>query len=142
MVSHDRHLLRTVIDEFFIVADGRSTPFDGDLDDYAKWAADNPKDAEEKAPKLVKAAPTEKPKTRSQSTLKTELGKIDKQLARLHQQQKDIEQQLSAPDIYDAANKSRLRDLLEQQKALKQDLDKVETSWLEVTELLQVKANH
>ena len=39
MVSHDRHLLRTVIDEFYIVADGRATPFDGDLDDYAKWAA-------------------------------------------------------------------------------------------------------
>ena len=39
MVSHDRHLLRTVIDEFYLVANGRATPFDGDLDDYAKWAA-------------------------------------------------------------------------------------------------------
>jgi len=144
MVSHDRHLLRTVIDEFFIVANGRSTPFDGDLDDYAKWAADNPKDAEEKTPRTIAitVAPAATPKAKSQSTLKTELAKLDKQLATLQKKQQEIELQLSSADIYDVANKSRLRDLLEQQKMLKLELDKVETSWLEVTELLQVKVSH
>src|SRR5262249_28356052 len=39
LVSHDRHLLRTVADEFRIVSDGRVTPFDGDLEDYAQWLA-------------------------------------------------------------------------------------------------------
>jgi ATP-binding cassette, subfamily F, member 3 len=37
LVSHDRHLLRTVADEFIIVHNGRPMPFDGDLEDYAKW---------------------------------------------------------------------------------------------------------
>ncbi len=37
LVSHDRHLLRTVADEFIVVHKGRATPFDGDLEDYAKW---------------------------------------------------------------------------------------------------------
>ncbi|HVO44902.1 MAG TPA: ATP-binding cassette domain-containing protein [Steroidobacteraceae bacterium] len=37
LVSHDRHLLRTVADEFRIVHDGRAEPFDGDLEDYASW---------------------------------------------------------------------------------------------------------
>ncbi len=37
LVSHDRALLRTVCDEFLLVADGRATPFDGDLDDYLVW---------------------------------------------------------------------------------------------------------
>ncbi|MFL6716080.1 MAG: ATP-binding cassette domain-containing protein, partial [Burkholderiaceae bacterium] len=37
LVSHDRHLLRATTDEFLIVADGRLTPFDGDLDDYRDW---------------------------------------------------------------------------------------------------------
>ena len=41
LVSHDRHLLRTVADEFRLVADGRAQPFDGDLEDYARWLADN-----------------------------------------------------------------------------------------------------
>ncbi|HEY3784692.1 MAG TPA: ATP-binding cassette domain-containing protein [Steroidobacteraceae bacterium] len=37
LVSHDRHLLRTVADRFQIVHGGRAMPFDGDLEDYAKW---------------------------------------------------------------------------------------------------------
>jgi ATP-binding cassette subfamily F protein 3 len=37
LVSHDRHLLRTVADEFLIVHQGRAMPFDGDLEDYAQW---------------------------------------------------------------------------------------------------------
>ncbi|MCR2460723.1 ATP-binding cassette domain-containing protein, partial [Salmonella enterica] len=31
LVSHDRHLLRATTDQFIIVADGRFSPFDGDL---------------------------------------------------------------------------------------------------------------
>jgi ATP-binding cassette subfamily F protein 3 len=133
MVSHDRHLLRTVIDEFYIVADGRATSFDGDLDDYAKWAADNPRDEMEKVVKAAKAAPTAEPGATR------ELAKLDKQLARLQQRQQEIELKLSAADIYDAANKSRLRELLERQAELKHELDRVEANWLEVAELLQSK---
>ena len=39
LVSHDRHLLRTVANEFYIVHAGRAQPFDGDLEDYAQWLA-------------------------------------------------------------------------------------------------------
>ena len=35
LVSHDRHLLRTTVDSFWIVADGAVREFDGDLEDYA-----------------------------------------------------------------------------------------------------------
>jgi ATP-binding cassette subfamily F protein 3 len=41
IVSHDRHLLRTVADELYVVHDGRAEPFEGDLDDYAKWLAES-----------------------------------------------------------------------------------------------------
>src|SRR5690554_2025115 len=37
VVSHDRHLLRNTVDEFVLVAEGRVTDFDGDLDDYYRW---------------------------------------------------------------------------------------------------------
>ncbi len=39
MVSHDRHLLRTTVDSFWIVADGTVAEFDGDLEDYQQWLA-------------------------------------------------------------------------------------------------------
>src|SRR5690606_37828623 len=39
LVSHDRHLLRTTVDDFWVVADGKVTEFDGDLEDYREWVA-------------------------------------------------------------------------------------------------------
>src|SRR3546814_9610009 len=37
LVSHDRHLLRTTVDSFWVVADGQVQEFDGDLEDYRDW---------------------------------------------------------------------------------------------------------
>lgn len=37
VVSHDRHLLRSVSDELWLVADGEVNIFEGDLNDYRKW---------------------------------------------------------------------------------------------------------
>ena len=37
VVSHDRHLIKTVADTLWLVADGRLQAFDGDLDDYQQW---------------------------------------------------------------------------------------------------------
>ena len=41
LVSHDRHLLRTTVDSFWIVANGGVQEFDGDLEDYRSWLADH-----------------------------------------------------------------------------------------------------
>ena len=145
MVSHDRHLLRTVIDEFYLVADGRVTPFDGDLEDYARWAADNPRNPVERPVKAVKAAPGQKSAQKRPdagprnpgSALKEQLADLDKQLVRLHQRQQEIELQLCAADLYDPAHKSRLRELLDAQTKLKQELEAVETSWMAAAESLR-----
>jgi ATP-binding cassette subfamily F protein 3 len=45
LVSHDRALLREVCDEFWLVADGKIEPFDGDLDDYQRWLLERSRDA-------------------------------------------------------------------------------------------------
>ncbi len=42
LVSHDRYLLRTTVDDFVLIGDGRMEPFDGDLDDYASRLAHSP----------------------------------------------------------------------------------------------------
>jgi ATP-binding cassette subfamily F protein 3 len=43
LVSHDRALLRTVCDEFWLVTQGGVLPFDGDLDDYQKYLLEEAK---------------------------------------------------------------------------------------------------
>ncbi|MSP20919.1 MAG: ABC-F family ATP-binding cassette domain-containing protein [Alphaproteobacteria bacterium] len=37
LVSHDRRLLESTADRFLLVADGRVTPFEGDLDEYHRF---------------------------------------------------------------------------------------------------------
>jgi ATP-binding cassette subfamily F protein 3 len=39
LVSHDRALLRTACDSFLLLADGRASEFDGDVEDYLQWMA-------------------------------------------------------------------------------------------------------
>ncbi|HAX11293.1 MAG TPA: ABC transporter ATP-binding protein, partial [Marinobacter hydrocarbonoclasticus] len=46
VVSHDRHLLRNTVDEFWLVCDGAVGEYEGDLEDYERWLAERRKDEE------------------------------------------------------------------------------------------------
>ncbi|MBK5516719.1 ABC-F family ATP-binding cassette domain-containing protein [Pseudomonas sp. TH10] len=43
LVSHDRALLRSVCDEFWLVGNGEVSPFEGDLEDYQRYLLDEGK---------------------------------------------------------------------------------------------------
>ena len=58
LVSHDRALLRSVCDEFWLVGSGVVKPFDGDLDDYQKYLLDMAKQRRESLAARNKAANT------------------------------------------------------------------------------------
>jgi len=49
LVSHDRALLRSVCDEFWLVSRGGVAPFDGDLEDYQRYLLDEAKRVREAA---------------------------------------------------------------------------------------------
>ena len=49
LVSHDRHLLRAVCEDFWLVGRGKVGPFDGDLDDYQRYLLDESKRLREEA---------------------------------------------------------------------------------------------
>ena len=49
LVSHDRALLRSVCDEFWLVSKGGVAPFDGDLEDYQRYLLDEARKAREEA---------------------------------------------------------------------------------------------
>jgi ATP-binding cassette subfamily F protein 3 len=53
IVSHDRHLLRTVADDLWLIADGKALPFDDDLEGYRQWVL-----SREKAEKEANAITT------------------------------------------------------------------------------------
>jgi len=56
LASHDRALLRSVCDEFWLVGRGKVTDFDGDLDDYQRYLLDEAKRQRELAKEATRAA--------------------------------------------------------------------------------------
>ncbi len=44
LISHDRHLVEATVDRLWLVADGKVTPFDGDMDDYKRYVLSGPSD--------------------------------------------------------------------------------------------------
>ncbi len=78
LVSHDRHLLRTTVDRFWIVADGGVQEFDGDLEDYRDWLAQHQSNArkQESAGKQPTGSDALAPS--SNATIGSELNNTDR----------------------------------------------------------------
>jgi ATP-binding cassette subfamily F protein 3 len=144
LVSHDRHLLRAVADELVLVDGGQAAPFDGDLDDYARWfttreAASEPEQAASPA-----GADSRKQRKREEaerrnrlSPLRNEITSIEKRMARLQQELAQVETALASPTLYEAAAKAQLQELLQTQGRAKRELEEAEAAWLEASERLE-----
>ena len=98
LVSHDRALLRSVCDEFWLVGRGKVAPFDGDLDDYQRYLLDEAKRlrTEAAAPPpavapVVVAAPAE-PRGNPQEERKAQAAQRQQLSARLKPLKKELEQ--------------------------------------------------
>jgi ATP-binding cassette subfamily F protein 3 len=139
IVSHDRHLLRTITDQFLLVADGKLSFFDGDLDDYAQWVKN-----EHKSESLIKTGSAsdksrkqlESKKRQQQKPLREALKKAEKQLDKLSDKHKHLEEQLSNNELYAADQKTKLTALLEQKSFLDKELATAEEAWVEAQEAL------
>ncbi len=150
IVSHDRHMLKTVTDTLILVDSGKALEFDGDLDDYSVWlqnrfrreeaesgrggvsALDQPAAHTSAGRKDQRRESAEKRK--QLQPLKNKLDKLEKEMDKLNQQQDKLEAELANPDIYSDANKQKLKQLLLDRTALKAKLEDVEMAWMEASE--------
>ncbi|WP_236205362.1 ATP-binding cassette domain-containing protein [Pseudomonas tohonis] len=146
VVSHDRHLLKSTTDEFLLVADGRIQPFDGDLDDYARWLVDyRARQAPASTPAAGAGTGTDKRAQRQAAAAlrqqlaphKREAEKLEKELGTLHEKLSAVEARLGDSGLYEASRKDELRDLLAEQARLKAREGELEEKWLEALELLE-----
>lgn len=146
VVSHDRHLLRSVTDQLILVADGMVKPFDGDLDDYRQWmteqkrvAADS-KDEIKVADSGVSRKEQRKQDAENRKRLKPLLNKLKKSelaVEKYHLEQQELEQQLADANIYADDQKDALKVLLAKKIEVDSALELAESEWMEVEELLE-----
>ncbi|WP_420390398.1 ATP-binding cassette domain-containing protein [Marinobacter sp.] len=162
VVSHDRHLLRNTVDDFWLVNEGRVTEYEGDLEDYERWLADRRKD-ETEAPRRESGgaqttgdealaadggagenADDRKARKRAEAAIRQKLspyrkqqGALEKEMDQLQSTLVTLEQNLSEPELYADQGKQKLKDLLGQQATAKSRLAEVEAEWLEISETVE-----
>ena len=125
VVSHDRHLIKTVADILWLVADGIITVFDGDLDDYQQWLK-----LRAKRPEI---AVVRRPSTNSSDTLpvlRREFARIEKRIGSITADRTRTEAELlSSINTGKIAECAKLEEKLA--RAIR-DIASLETRWLEV----------
>ncbi len=144
LIAHDRYLLESCVDEFYLVANGRVTDFDGDIDDYQQWLNDDKKQTV-KANKIVSEPQVDKKQQRKEqaelrkkaSPLRKQADKFEKLVQNHQDELTEVEAKLADSDIYQAEHKAKLTDLLKRQAKIKQDLEAHEMQWLDLEEQIE-----
>ncbi|CDZ77092.1 putative ABC transporter ATP-binding protein YheS [Legionella massiliensis] len=131
LISHDRHLLRTAVDDFYLVYQKQVQPFKGDLDDYYQWLQ-NKDSAKENNQSTTSNAYKEK------KTLQNRLKKLEQTVDQHHQRLSQLEITLADLTLYEEGQKSKLQKLLDEQKRLQNELAQAEEEWLEVVSSLEL----
>ncbi len=144
IVSHDRHLLRTVTDTLLLVDAGVVSPFDGDLEDYRQWVRDSLKEGNTSAPNQTSGVSNKKQqrqdaadKRKLLQPLRNKLQNLEKQIEKLNRDKADVEAKLADNTIYDDSNKQQLKTLLAQQTSVTKSLETAEEDWLTVSEQME-----
>ncbi len=144
LVSHDRALLRSVCDEFWLVAGGALQPFEGDLDDYQRYLLEQARRQREQARSRPADQGSSAGQQRKQAKwvqqqqqaalrpLKKELQGLEDRLSKAQAEQLRLQELMasstSAPAL--AENGKLL-------KAILQDIEEMEERWLELSEAIE-----
>jgi len=158
LVSHDRHLLRTTVDSFWIVADGKVQEFEGDLEDYREWLA-----ARNAARRLAAASsstdamgspatnappPDRKAQKRQEAEarqrlsalrkpLETRLAKVEAEMEEARARLAALDALIADPDFYSDERRAERQQALSEHGELGKKMGALEEAWLEIQEELE-----
>jgi len=147
IVSHDRYLLESVCDDFYLVDSGEISAFSGDLSDYQKWLFANKTDRKtmavtgkkDETPSIDKKVLKRMEALFRQSTkaFREDIAKCEKHIAKCQSILQESETKMTDPALYDADNKDLLNAIIAKQVDAKNQIDELEMQWLDSQEGLE-----
>ncbi|MBN4081921.1 MAG: ABC transporter ATP-binding protein [Gammaproteobacteria bacterium] len=159
VISHDRHLLRNTVDQFYLVAEGRLAEFDGDIADYQQWLKDhgqkvddnkNTESDSKKDKGVTQTVPRIDKKEQRQhaaekrkrlNPLTSQIKKLEQRIEKKQKQLSEVEEQLADNSVYEESNKALLADILYQQRGLQQEINRCEEEWITLSDELEQLQN-
>lgn len=149
LVSHDRHLMRALADDFIWVHQGQAEPYEKSLDDYERDLS--------QAIRAIQAAETgtvdrkadeRKQKRRDEAAIRQQLSPLrkkiqqaEKRMETLSGQLATLEARLAEPELYESNQKDLLKQTLAERQNLQASLQSEEESWLMLSEDLETLLN-
>ena len=147
LVSHDRALLRASCDEFVLVADGQAIPFDGDLEAYSLWLNEQRLKEKQNVQATLEVKPAKQDRAMNKAErqariaerrpLLKEVAELDSHIAAWQEEKLACDARLNDNDLYSAADKTALQDLLKKQAELIKQIEQAEERWLDLHERLE-----
>jgi ATP-binding cassette subfamily F protein 3 len=153
LISHDRHLLRSVCDELLIVRDGTVERFDLGLDDYPAWLAERVAAAsgtegsgDGEAPRKPETAALSRKRQRQLEAqrrnrlkpLTSRVRDIEQRMAAQREALESVERLLADPDLYtDPDRSAEIAELTQRRSDLRDRLELLELDWLDASGALE-----
>jgi len=143
LVSHDRHILETVVDRLWVVADGTARPFDGDLDDYRRqvMASTRPERGNGSADKASRRDQRREAAAQRQriAPLRKAASDAAALVERLTREKAKIDAALTDASLYMSDRQDDVTTLKKRQAELTRDLAAAESAWLEAAAALETE---
>ncbi|MBN2864481.1 MAG: ATP-binding cassette domain-containing protein [Thiotrichales bacterium] len=151
LVTHDKHLLASIADQFWWVHDGDVQLYHGDLESYLQARLKAIKETQAVAKSVGSEEVLSKSKKQQRQQNANVRKQLDQKIKPLQQAVKKLEKQLEAAQvelaslhaqmedsaIYEAANKQKLTDVIKRQAELEGLIEEVEMDWLEHQEKIE-----
>jgi len=137
LITHDRSLMELVADRLWLAADGTVKPFDGDMDDYAKFVLDRAKQAVKPTQVARDPEPAATPakKKAAIEPLRRKVEAAEQVMNRCTRNLAELETQLADPDLY-VKNPGKVAELTKRRDNAQAKLDEAETAWMALAEEL------
>jgi ATP-binding cassette subfamily F protein 3 len=143
LITHDRSLMELVADRLWLAADGGVKPFEGDMDDYAKFVLDRARQTGRSPTQVKREAKKDDspakpaPNPAMVGPLKRKLEAAEQTLARCTSQLAELDHALADPQLY-VKDPAKARELAERRDKAKGRMDKAEAEWMTAAEAYDV----
>ena len=132
LISHDRHLLNSSVDHFYLVDNGGVDLFNGDLDDYKNYILDIKSTGIKETKKKSKTSKEGRDdNTKLLKSLSIDISKLEKRLLRLNAKLEEANLKLADPNLYKDDSADNLQDLIRNQLELSNEVELADQQWMD-----------
>ena len=147
LVTHDQHLLSSIVDQFWWVHEQTVSNFHGSLEDYLQQRLKQLKEKQQqlKAEKTIDSSTNKKQQRKENASLRkqlqnatrkqtAELKQVEKKLTLEQEELTKIHLQMGDSELYESAQSKTLSSVLQQEASLTKSIEALEERWLELEE--------